>query len=231
MNIDIVNINLEELGIDSKCNVYCINIQMSDIDDRAKEMIDIISDMSWISKLESIPKATFKARAKRTVSKLVKLILDKDENEITEEFGEFLVSSSAQEALSTQYGHTIIPLAELLKEKVTGNPGFDFHTESHSKYIVFGEAKYSRKNTPRAKAITQINEFVSLKKDNAEFIVLEHFVSEEAMENALVDKKSYAAAFSINNDNIQLTFNNAIKSDEFINLLDFPELYLIGIQI
>ncbi|MBL0255080.1 MAG: hypothetical protein IPQ27_08970 [Chitinophagaceae bacterium] len=45
---------------------------------------------------------------------------------VNEDIGEFIVSYSAQLALEIEYSHQRIPLAELLKEKVLGNPGFDF---------------------------------------------------------------------------------------------------------
>ena len=142
-----------------------------------------------------------------------------------------MISDTAQLSLELEHLHTKVPLAELLKEKVSGNPGFDFHTESDRNHIMFGEAKYSGGITPRAKAINQITDFITLEKDNAELIILENFVSEEAIKNAEEEKKGYVAAFSLNSDNPDLIFINALNSDAIISLFAYPELYLIAIQV
>lgn len=223
--------DLKALGIESECEMHCIHVRIIDVEGRANQMIDSISDDSWISKLSGIKNKTFKARAQRTIEKLVNDILKKVDNTITEEFGEFLISDTAQLSLEKEHLHTKVPLAELLKEKVTGNPGFDFHTESQSKHIMFGEAKYSGSSTPRARAINQISDFITLEKDNAELIILENFVSEEAINNAMNEKKGYVAAFSLNSDNPDLIFRNALNSYKIKSLLTYPELYLIAIQV
>ncbi len=223
--------DLETLDIQSDCEVHCIHVKVIDIERRANQMITTISDESWISKLTARRQKTFRARAQRTIEKLVNDILAKVDNTITEEFGEFMISDTAQLSLELEHSHTKVPLAELLKEKVTGNPGFDFHTESQNNLIMFGEAKYSGESTPRARAINQIAEFIELEKDNAELIILENFVSDEAMDNADIERKGYVAAFSLNSDNPDLIFKNALNSDAIKNLLEFPELYLIAIQV
>jgi hypothetical protein len=223
--------DLETLDIQSDCEVHCIHVKVIDIERRANQMITTISDESWISKLTERRQKTFRARAQRTIEKLVNDILAKVDNTITEEFGEFMISDTAQLSLELEHSHKKVPLAELLKEKVTGNPGFDFHTESQNNLIMFGEAKYSGETTPRARAINQIAEFIELEKDNAELIILENFVSVEAMDNADIERKGYVAAFSLNSDNPDLIFKNALNSDAIKNLLEFPELYLIAIQV
>jgi len=226
-----VKYDLNTIGIESDCEVHCIHVQILDFKNRAEEMITTISDNSWISKFSGTTRKSFKARAQRTIEKLVNDILKKVDSEITVEFGEFLISDTAQLALMRGHSHFKVPLAELFGRKVTGNPGFDFHTESSKNLIIFGEAKYSCESTPRAKALSQIVKFIELEKDNAELIILEHFVSSKAMKNADEDKKGYVAAFSLNSDNPELIFKNALKSEVVVKLLTFPELYLIAIQI
>lgn len=223
--------DLSILGIASACKVHCIHVKVIDIAGRAKEMVATIADVSWVSKLSGIRQRTFKARAKRTIEKLVNDVLNKVDSTISEEFGEFLISDTAQIALIRGHAHVKVPLAELLGRKVTGNPGFDFHTESKNNLIMFGEAKYSGNSTPRAQALDQIVEFIELEKDDADLLILESFVSEDALNNALEMKKGYVAAFSLNSNNPELIFKNAIKSDVVKKLLEYPELYLIAIQV
>ncbi|MBL0071457.1 MAG: hypothetical protein IPP34_06460 [Bacteroidetes bacterium] len=124
---------------------------------------------------------------------------------VNEDIGEFIVSYSAQLALEIEYSHQRIPLAELLKEKVLGNPGFDFHTISSNNYLVFGEAKFSLDSTPRARALNQIKEFIG-DRDNAELKWLEPFLDPTTKLTSLKMKRGYAAAFSLNGENIITIF-------------------------
>lgn len=223
-------IDMKSVGKITECKVVCIHIRVTDIKACAEEMITTISDTSWINKLDTIPKISFEARATRTIEKLVNEILSKVDNEITIEFGEFLISYSAQSVLEQKSLHIKVPLAELLKEKISGNPGFDFHTESSGQYIMFGEAKYSGSGTPKALALNQIAKFIDDKKDDAELILLANFVSKYALEKASRGKKGYVAAFSLNAANANLVFQNALKSPVVEKLLAYQELYLIGIE-
>ena len=169
--------------------IYRARVKVSDVGSQAQEMIDTISDTSWLNSLSLVSKHTYAARAKGTIEKLVNGILQKVQDTVTEEFGEYLVSSSAQQAVKQKLGHKPFPLAELLKEKITGNPGFDFHTESHTGYITFGEAKYSGSSSPYANALTQILQFIGEGKDTMEFEIVENFASEAAIAKALAGEK------------------------------------------
>ena len=138
---------------------------------------------------------------------------------------------TAQDVLENSFSHRKVPLAELFKEKVSGNPGFDFHTESNSCMIAFGEAKYSGSENTYTKALTQIVDFISLAKDDMELTDLQRFVSTKAVENALNGNKAYIAAFSINAKRPETVFNNVLKSDLLTQLVLYPELYLIGVEV
>jgi len=222
---------MSDYGKTTNCNVYSIHAEVNDIEARAIEMIDMIADTSWISRLDIIPRTSYEARAKTTIDKLINGILTQVTTTVNTEFGEFLISVTAQDSLELQYNHTKVPLAELFKEKKTGNPGFDFHTESDTQLIVFGEAKYSGVTNPHTNALTQISRFISLEKDKMELQDLQNFVSKESVENILVDKKAFVAAFSINSENPQAIIENALKSEHINPLLNYHELYIIGITI
>ena len=232
--MEVISAKEEKISIDGKeveALIYCVHIKISDLNHRAGQMIRHISDMSWIDKLGAVERLSFEARAERTVIKLVKLIKQRSKNKLTEDFGEFLVSDSAQDVLVKQFDHIKVPLAELLKEKVSGNPGFDFHTESASNLISFGEAKYSGTINPHGKALSQIVEFIDKKKDEAELVDLQHFVTSNAVDNFMKGRKSYSAAFSINSNKPNRIMENALTS-EFINkILDHPEIYLVGVEV
>ncbi|WP_373034024.1 hypothetical protein [Sulfurovum sp.] len=225
------NENMNDHGKSTTCNVYSIHVKINDIGTRAKEMILTLSDTSWINKLDFIPKTSYEARAERTIEKLIHDILMKVANDVTAEFGEFLISVSAQDVLESNFKHSKIPLAELLKEKVSGNPGFDFHTESATNLIAFGEAKYSGIVNKHNTAIKQIKEFIDLRKDDAELVDLQHFVTLEAIENYKLTRKAYVAAFSINDKDPTSVIHKALTSKHIDHLLAHKELYIIGIEI
>ncbi|ENM5728929.1 hypothetical protein AB7D55_000645, partial [Vibrio mimicus] len=157
--------------------VHSLLINVNNIQKRASEMIDMLNTGSWLEKLDPVAKFSYEARAEKTIDKLVKSILSEIKNEVTEEFGEYLVSVSAQDALELAFSHIKIPLAEMLKEKIMGNPGFDFHTETSENLLAFGEAKYSGSVNPYKESLEQIRRFINEKKDNAELVDLQNFIS------------------------------------------------------
>ena len=139
MNIDLKNTeNYIDKHIYPNCDINCIHIQIKDLNKVVSEMTSEISDTSWINNLKELDKLAFNATAKRTIDKVVNEIFSKVSNGLNEDIGEYLVSFSAQNTLVSHYNHKKIPLAELLKEKVSGNPGFDFHTISYSWLSISG---------------------------------------------------------------------------------------------
>lgn len=224
-------INMDKYGKPAKGEVRCIHVKIKNIKSRANDMIVNISDTSWINNLGVIEKISYQARSEKTINKLVNNIFNKVDNIITAEFGEYLVSISAHDALIEFNNHVDVPLSELWKEKISGNPGFDFHTESENSFIVFGEAKYSSRGNPHMAAITQILKFIDEKKDLMELVDLKNFVSRIALENAEKNKRSYAAAFSINGECYKRIFDEPLIFEKIEKLLSFPELYIIGVEI
>lgn len=224
-------IDAETLDVPFNGQIHVIQIEIDDITGRAKEMINDILDTSWIQKLNPINRISYNASAKRTIDKLVNKIFQKIDDEMTEEFGEYVISMSAQDTLAETHGHTKIPLAELFKEKVSGNPGFDFHTESTGAIICFGEAKYSSQTSPYSDALVQIASFIDLEKDTIELANLQNFVTSQASHNAVNGKRAYIAAFSINAKLSSTIFKNALKPKFLSPLSNCQELYLIGAVI
>jgi hypothetical protein len=222
-----------EFDISSEIEIYRAHVKVSNIQNQAKEMITAVNDTSWLKGLGVADRLSYEARAIRTIEKLVENIFSKVEDVVTEEFGEYVVSDTAGKILEEAHGHKRVPLAELFKEKLSGNPGFDFHTESHSGYIAFGEAKYSGQDgvSPHGNALSQIVGFIEAKKDLMELTDLGRFVSERALSNAAAGNKAYIAAFSINAQRPKTVINNAISSNHTKHLAEHRELYIIGVEI
>lgn len=213
------------------CRVYTTHVIVDDVGDCAKKMIESIKSTSWIDRLSPVDQVSYSACASRSIAKLVSEIFSKVTEPITTEFGEYMVSLCAQDALESTMQHKKLPLAELFKEKMTGNPGFDFHTESHSLLIAYGEAKYSCNDSPYSNAITQICGFIANKKDIIELKDLSRFVSVDATKNAMEGFRAFIAAFSINAMQPNRIFENILNSEHITPLLSYPELYLIGVEI
>lgn len=222
---------LSEHGGRAPGRLFSAFVRIKDIPGCAKDIVKTLTDTSWINQLDIVSQRTFQSTTQRTIEKLVKSFFDVSSDQITADFGEYMVSDSAQKVLSKQFNHTKLPLAELLKEKVSGNPGFDFHTEAETKLIVYGEAKYSGSSSPYTKALAQIKGFIDEKKDDAELIILSKLVSDEATENAVNGNKAYVAAFSINGAKPEDIMGNALGSEHIEALLSFPEVYVIGIEV
>lgn len=218
-------------SFNNSCDIFLSHVQVTDIQKQATEMITMLSDQSWISDLGILEEASYQARAQRTINYLITSVLSHIANTVSSEFGEFLVSTTAQNFLVTNAFHKKIPLAELFKEKVIGNPGFDFHTEHPLEFIAFGEAKYNAKNSPYTIAFEQIVSFIEKGKDIAELADLKHFVSKKSALNALANKKAFVAAFAINGKQPSNILQNALDAVPEDVLLQYPALYIIGIEI
>jgi hypothetical protein len=142
-----------------------------------------------------------------------------------------LISFTSQEALEQQLNHIKVPLAELIKEQISWNPWFDFHTETHNWYILFWEAKYQFHSNPHKDAIDQIKLFITKKKDDSELELISKFVSQRASNNYLDNKKTYAASFSVKWKKISQILKTALKHIDVAPLNSYPELYIIWIEI
>ena len=60
---------------------------------------------------------------------------------------------------------------------------------------------------------------------------LKHFVSAQAKDNFLNNKKGFAISFSINSQNPQTIIDNAITSEKINNIANYDEFYIIGVII
>ena len=74
--------NMDDYAKTTACNVYSIHVKVDDISSKAKAMITMIQDTSWITELDIIEQASFEARAQPTIDKLVHKILSKVTNPI-----------------------------------------------------------------------------------------------------------------------------------------------------
>lgn len=221
----------ERLPVGSTAVVHIFCVQITNVKVYAESLIKEITDTSWISQLDPVAKMSYEIIAAKTVEKLVE-IFQAVENEVTKDFGEFMVSLSSGKCLEDKHSHTCLPISELWKEKILGNHGFDFHTISPEDKFSFGESKYQKTGNAYTSAAGQVHDFSKAGKDKADAIHLMHFGSPQSLENLEADRKGYVVSFSLNSDDYSLILNNALKNDDVIALSKrCDELYLIGVSV
>lgn len=215
--------------------IYACLVQV-DASDSIASVIREITDNSWISKLEIVDQVAYDARMQATIQHIMNDCMIFNNSKPTGQYdysvvGEYIVSKEGRQALISQFGHRFIPLAELWKEKEIGNPGFDYHSESTTQIIIFGEAKYNATNNPYTTAINQVEKFITKKKDSKELSDLQKFVSKNAVTNFLQLNKGFSIAFSIKSDNPLAILDNAILSNKIVQITQYDEFYIIGVVI
>lgn len=220
---------------ESNAKIYACLVEVN-ASDSISSVIREINDNSWISKLDIVDQVSYTARLQETVKKIMKdcLKFDNDLSQHVYDYsvvGEYIVSKEGRNALHSHFSHLYVPLAELWKEKVSGNPGFDYHSETESKIIIFGEAKYKSSENPYTTAIQQVERFINEKKDLKELTDLRHFISNESVENCIGGKKGFSVAFSIKSDKPENILDNAIRSEDNVTINDYDEFYIIGVII
>ena len=195
--------NLQKFTLNDT-QVWFIRISIDNLQETVAEIMQIIADVSWIEGLTSISKESFMARAQPTIDVLIEELtnyLGSCDEKTIETIGETVVSVSARSAIERILQYKALPIAELIKQKVRGNPGFDFHHEKDELMIVFGEAKYKSNNNAYNKAISQIVEFIADKKHLKDIPDIDKFLSQSVFNNVNNcqsdrDRFCYSAAFS-----------------------------------
>ena len=234
MLISKVKVDKKQYGLSScKADIYACLVQV-DASDSIASIIEEITDHSWIRRLNIVPKISYQARLKETVESIMKDCRIFISNQPVYDYstvGEYIVSKEGRRTLYDHFSHLAVPLAELWKEKKSGNPGFDYHSEAPTNLIIFGEAKYKAQQNPYSIAIDQVEDFISREKDARELIDLENFVSPSAVQNFVDGKKGFSIAFSIHAKNPQMILNNAIRYVNANQIANYNEYYIVGVLI
>ena len=221
----------------SACNarVFACLVQVN-ASDSILSILAEINDNSWIAKLGIVEQISYQARLQSTAKSIMDdCIKFNDDSGVNiydySVVGEYIVSKEGRKALTEQFSHAPVPLAELWKEKKSGNPGFDYHSESQTSLLIFGEAKYNSTANPYSDAIDQVEGFIDSGKDRMELVDLKNFVSQTAVQNFISGKKGFSIAFSIHSQTPKTIINNAIKYQNANNIASYDEYYIVGVQI
>ena len=217
----------------SNNNITFIRIDPENLRGTLAYIMGTIMDLSWLSRFDAdYMKNSFKTRAEKTIADIQSKFNDCADDSVTKEAGEYVVSELARDSLKNQMGYLDIPLAELLGMKISGNPGFDFHSQNNgTDTIIFGEAKYNSRQSAYATAITQITEFVADKKDIMQIADLQPFCTPSALKRANDGFKGFAIAFSAKSTSSDQMVARILAHTDFATLLPFEEIVIVAVNL
>jgi hypothetical protein len=138
----------------------------------------------------------------------------------------------ARKTVVNELKYLDIPLAELIKEQKSGNPGFDFYTVNGVKIILFGEAKYLSNQNAYGSAFKQIVRFETEKRHIADLVDIERFCCKDSLENASAhNKKGFVAAFAAKEISTDVLIWHIRENEDYKKLSKYEELICIAVNI
>ncbi|WP_027330668.1 hypothetical protein [Marinimicrobium agarilyticum] len=231
-----LNVPASTLEKISLCHVHVSNLSKL-----ANELAKSVMDKSWIMELDEGVALAYQQTVEETAEALTEIFSSDTHvnNEgISGEFGEIMVSMGASRALEFVFSHLSLPIAELWKPKLKGNEGFDFHTICPENLINFGEAKYSSTKNPYGGntgdtdgAAGQTDGFIKAEKHLRDYVHLMHLAEGKPSDN--LKKKNFGAilSFSMNAKKPLSVYSNAINAIlELPHLLTAERIYLVGVS-
>lgn len=212
-----------------------IRIEPADLSITLREIYMSISDLCWISKLPHVSRAfmtSIQNRSEKTVVRIEEDLKLNPDSSLASSAGEYVVSELAHSTIVNDLNYLDIPLPELFKEKVKGNPGFDFYSVNpDTEILLFGEAKYKAKVNAYDAAFEQIDRFVVNGKDIDELASLEHFCSESSQEKVVDGIKGYIAAFSSTSMSDEVLVAHIEKDEHYKRLLQYEEVVCVAVNL
>ena len=152
---------------------------------------------------------------------------------VSRDTGEKLVSEVSRRTLVEDYSYWNMPIAELFKQKVDGNPGFDFHTVTpDGTLLMFGEAKYVANTNAYNSAFNQIPDFIKEGKDMKDLFEIRDFMpSPTPLDNANNGIKGYVAAFSTNKTDDKDIISKVTGHKNYAQLSQYPQFIAIAVDL
>ena len=207
-----------------------VQISKSELSSVIEDLVAYIEDTSWITKLTDYNRESYDSRARETISRIVNVLCSASVlNQVCEKSGEYVVSVRALKVLSSEFNHNEIPLAELFKEQVSGNPGFDFFSICPDQNLYMGEAKFLSNTNAYSSALNQISTFIQEEKDIKQLVDLANFVEDKTTLATFSTKKCFVAAFSVNGSPRSETMES--KRNAIFDHANVHDVILIGVEI
>jgi len=215
------------------CSITFIRIDPENLQDTLSKVIEALIDLSWLSRFDQdYLKDSFRQRANETIADIQKKISDCADDKVTKEAGEYVVSELARQSLIYNMNYLDIPLSELLGMKVSGNPGFDFHSQNNGTHtVIFGEAKFNSRQSAYDSAIKQISQFILNKKDIKQIADLHPFCTQEALTRANSGYKGFAIAFSAKSTSSDALIASILLHTNFKELSEHVEIVIVAVNL
>lgn len=217
-------------------NGYFIRVKVTDRTVTLRSIYQSLIDASWINHF--FPKGDWMTASvtARTVPTIQRIASDFDNGinpVVNRDTGEKLVSEVSRRTLVEDYGYWNMPIAELFKQKIDGNPGFDFHTVTpDGTLLMFGEAKYVANVNAYNSALNQISEFIADKKDMKDLFEIRDFMpSPTPLDNANIDIKGYVAAFSTKKSDDHDIISKVIEHKNYAQLSQYHQFIAIAVDL
>lgn len=230
-----VNINVHQVFDDyAGEKVQFIRVEVTNINPAIEAIVGIVADTSWVNDLVDIlDRASLIARAQPTIEKLSEDLNKAIKSKATADVGEYIVSVVARHTIEAICGYRALPLAEVIKEQISGNPGFDYHHEHSGLILIFGEAKYKTGLNAYGDAFSQIVKHIGLQKDVKEANDMARFLSDESKTNFLDGKKGFSAAFSTSRKSFDTAtlIRNVKANANFKKLVKHDALVIVAVDI
>jgi hypothetical protein len=214
--------------------VRFLRVEISNTRPVVEAAIARIADTFWANEVvDEFIRQGFLTRAQSTIDSLAASLESAIDNAITSSTGEYVVSITAHCIVEAIYEYKALPLAEIIKEKKSGSPGFDYHHEKDGLLLLFGEAKYTSAGNAYNNAFKQIVGHVAAGKDEKEAVDLAHFITDDTKTNFLSGKKGFTAAFSTKGKSFDVAKlkDGIIRNDYFGKLLEHEELVVVAVDI
>lgn len=217
---------------DKVSNVKFLRVKIKDLKNIVDEIISNLYNVSWLNQLSNEElKIGFLACAEPTIKKICDKLNELSEQNDISEIGEYVVSNVARLIIEETYDYYVLPLAELLKEKVSNNSGFDYHCENKEDIPIFGEAKYVAGKNGYGRALSQVVDFINDNKDKKEIPFLSHFFKQNTIKNLVLQNKGYSISFSTTNISTENLLDNIIKNEDFKKLIGYNEIIVVAVDI
>lgn len=229
-------IEISEQCVGSADSVHFLRVSVTDFSQFIADIIKLLMNQTWMYDLlrPDVDEKYMQLVSSKTRDKLLPYFKEyqnnpKKETKAHSEFKEYAISYSAQGALRQQYKHKGLPLAELIKEQVSQNPGFDFHMLRSDCILVFGEAKYRKRHNGFYDALKKVHELVCQNKHISDCGTLNKFYS-EAVKKCYNDGYALALAFSLSGMEVESNKKEWWKKIKDLESLSGRDVYVIGVQ-
>lgn len=213
-------------------HITFIRVDPEDLSITIKEIIHSLYDKAWIYKFNSkYIKMSFEKRVSDSAKYLANKLAKSESGEVYSDTGEYIVSELARKTIVSEMNYLDVPLAELFKEQISGNPGFDFYSENNDKIIIFGESKYLNDRNAYGSGMKQVADFIKNEQDISDLNDIDKFFSPESLDLAADGQKAYAVAFSSKSTSTKKIIEGIKEHKNYNDLVQHKEIIFVAVNI